>query len=131
MLQSEFFERTKVTLDGDRYAKVEAVYNEIRMDKDEFCAEWKKARNGKEIDILNAQLNEKDRFHQEEMFRQSKKQGEALTELAKKIILTNSDEKRLYDVMEEDFGIGFIIRTKHEAGIPLSEDEINYMVSKL
>lgn len=152
MLQSEFFERTKVNLDPNQYAKVEAVYNEVQMDKDEFCAEWKKLRNNRlmgevetamhtlareneakdrRIVILEAQLQEKDRFHLEQMEVQSKRYGEQSIALAKKIVASLSDEKRLYDVLEENFGIGFIIRTKHEAGIPLSEEEINYMVGKL
>ena len=153
MLQEEFFEMTKVTLDSDQYKKVEAVYCEVKMEKKEFCKEWVKIRNSKllgeietamfelsnqvasmerEITHLRGQLKEKDRFHEDEMLAQSKRDGEKLVDFAKRIIRANeAGDLRVYDVVEEECGIAFIIKTKHEAGLPLSEDEIKYMVSKL
>lgn len=156
MLQSEFTERTKVTLDGEQYAKVEAVYTNVSMDKDEFCAEWKKIRNSKlvgeieaamfqmnaqyieqlsEIKKLKAQVKELEATIQQEQERayENYHNGlhEALNDLAGKIVRTSFVEKSVYDVIEEEFGLGFIIKTKYEAGIPLSNAEIDYMVGKL
>lgn len=45
MLQSEFYERTGVTLSCEEYAKVERVYDYVKMDKDHFCEEWLKIRS--------------------------------------------------------------------------------------
>lgn len=40
MLQSEFYDRTHVTLSGDDYADVENIYNNVKMLKDDFCKHW-------------------------------------------------------------------------------------------
>lgn len=37
----------------------------------------------------------------------------------------------LYKIIEEEFGIDFIIKTKHDRGIELAEEEIDYLVSKI
>lgn len=43
MTQKEFENRTGMTLSADEYAGIEAVYMAAgEMDKDVFCAEWKK-----------------------------------------------------------------------------------------
>ncbi len=153
MLQSEFFERTGVTLTGEEYAEVETVYNSVTMQKDDFCAMWKKSHNnrlfkemmdamnslvsefnqrGAEIKRLNGILEEKERFIEEERNRIYKAGNERLLDFAKKVIVANSSETaHVYDVIEEEFGIAFIIRTKREAGITLSDAEIDYMVGKL
>lgn len=41
MLQSEFEERLGKRVTGDEYGKIEAVYNELQMDKDEFVKLYK------------------------------------------------------------------------------------------
>ncbi|MBR1525106.1 MAG: hypothetical protein IJ640_13530 [Prevotella sp.] len=155
MLQSEFYELTKVTLDGERYKKVEAVYNEVEMLKPEFCAEWKKLRENKlmgevetaiyklsnqlaekerEIARLKEERKEAEKSWKEAMAKKGEEVLGMMANFAKRIIRANSSEGselRVYDVVEEEYGIGFIIKAKHEAGIPLSEDEIKYMVGKL
>lgn len=47
MMQSEFYEWTKVTLSIEQYEEVEHLYNIVKMDKDEFCKQWLKLRNNK------------------------------------------------------------------------------------
>lgn len=164
MLQSEFFEKTHITLTGEEYADVECLYNAVKMDKDEFCKRWVSEKknplfkelaeafcheyrmhladinqmqaNGKsyneEIEHLKGQLAEKDRFHTEEMDKLSKKEGCKFVEFAKRIIRANEEgDLRVYDAIEEECGIALIILTKREAGIPLSESEIDYMVGRL
>lgn len=157
MLPSEFTERTKVTLTGEQYADVEFLYMNIEMDKDEFCKQWLKNRSNKlfqqvssayvkdmkrknddvnrlyeENKLLKAQLEEKDRVREEMLTEQSKKHGLALTDFTKRVVLANEESKeKVYDMVEEECGIGFIIKAKHEAGLPLSEEEIKYMVGKL
>lgn len=153
MLYSEFLERTKVQLDSEQYAKVEAIYNEVMMEKDEFCKEWAKLRNNKlmgeiedaiykmasevhakeqEIRALKEKLEEQKKHYEGAIEKGGQKWADTMAEFAKRIIRANEDgDLRVYDVVEEEYGIGFIIKTKHEAGLPLSEAEIEYMVGKL
>lgn len=149
MLQSEFFDRTKVNLTPEEYVKVETLYNEVEMNKDEFCKQWLKLRNNPlmkevieafytsqkmrlEIARLKEQLKEKDKFHIEESDRLLKEQRKKFYTFASTVVRANeSDKERVYDAIEEEFGIGFIIKTKYHAGIPFSEEEIRYLVNKL
>ena len=157
MLQSEFFERTKVSLTGEEYADVECLYNAVKMDKDEFCKRWvseKKNPLFKELaeaycheyrmhiaDVSQLQANSKSLREDFEKFKKLKKEeaeneflknDHRYTELAKRIIRANTDsDMRVEEVIEEEFGYGFIIKAKREAGIALSDEEIDYMVGKL
>ena len=156
MLQSEFFERTKVSLTADEYGLVEEIYNAIKMNKDEFCKWWLENRNNKLYqELADAYLLEASRhradvtcmtraneeIHNE--FEEYKKQkaeeidrivnahNNAHNDFAARIIRTQCDDPKVYDVIEEEFTIGFIIKTKREAGIALTDEEIDYMVGKL
>ena len=157
MLQSEFFERTHITLTSEEYADVECLYNAVKMDKDEFCKRWvseKKNPLFKELaeafcheyrmhiaDVNQMQANSESlrkaydefkKMKEDEFAKQGARHEKRLIELAKRIIRANADsDLRVEEVIEEEFGYGFIIRTKREAGIPLSDKEIDYMVGKL
>lgn len=153
MLQSEFFERTKLSLTVEEYKRVEAIYVNVKMDKDEFCKQWMKLKANPLISEIAEAMIENDEILRESMAKrqqleaeleEQKKHGEESIgnlrqsmvveklEFAKRIVRANEEgDLRVYDVIEEEYGIVFIIKTKHEAGIPLSEDEINYMVGKL
>ena len=52
MLQSEFYDRTGVTLTTEEYGEVENIYNRVQMNKDEFCKLWMKCRDNKIIKEL-------------------------------------------------------------------------------
>lgn len=56
-----------------------------------------------------------------------------MTEFASSIIIAAGEQMdaKVYDRIEEEFGIGFIIKTKRQAGIKLTEAEIDYLVSKI
>lgn len=156
MLQSEFFERTHITLTGEEYADVECLYNAVKMDKDEFCKRWvSEKKNPLFKELAEAYLLEASRhradvtcmtraneeIHNE--FEEYKKQkaeeidrivnahNNAHNDFAARIIRTQCDDPKVYDVIEEEFTIGFIIKTKREAGIALTDEEIDYMVGKL
>ena len=149
MLQSEFFERTKVNLTGEEYVKIETLYNEVQMDKDEFCKEWLKLRNNPllketieafyksqqmvyEISKLKGEIKAMEAAHSIEKEEINDKWMDIMGDFAKTIVRANEDgDARVYDVIEEQYGIAFIIKTKYEANIPLSDEEIKYMVSKL
>lgn len=149
MLQSEFYERTKVNLTGEEYVKVETLYNEVHMDKDEFCKQWLKLRNNplmKEtieafyesqqmiitIAKLENEIKKQKEQYESEIEKVENIHSTKMKEFAKRIIRANEDgDLRVYDVVEEEYDMGFIIKAKREAGIPLSESEIDYMVGKL
>lgn len=74
MLQKEFFERTGINLTEQEFNQVHAIYMQAgdSVDKDQFCADWKKHhdsnllhifynqadRLGKELDKANNEINE-------------------------------------------------------------------------
>ena len=159
MLQSEFFERTHITLTSEEYADVERLYNSVKMNKDEFCKHWvAEKKNPLFKELADAYRNEFDKHLSDvrqltdmlnslkEDFNAYKKQAtEAYNtlsktetkkhiEFAKRIVRSNAQDERellVQDVVEEEFGFDFIIKTKFEAGLTLSNDEIAYMVGKL
>ncbi len=149
MLQSEFYERTKVNLTCEEYVKVETLYNEVQMDKDEFCKEWLKLRNNPllketieafyksqqmvyEFPKLKGEIKAMEAAHSTEKEAINDKWMDMMADFAKAIVRANEDgDARVYDVIEEQYGMAFIIKTKNEANIPLSDEEIKYMVSKL
>jgi len=149
MLVSEFTERTGVQLEPEEYQNVETMYNEVKMNKDDFCKEWKKLYKNplmkeivesfakfrakeREISDVKAQLAEEKRVRLEMLTELAKRNNERFVDFAKRIILANEeDDLHVYDTIEEECGIAFIIQTKHDADIPLSDKEISYMVSKL
>ena len=156
MLQSEFFERTHITLTGEEYADVECLYNAVKMNKDEFCKRWvseKKNPLFKELaeaycheyrmhlaDINQLQATceslrkEFDKYKEqkeEEIEKNNNYFEQQHVEFAKKVLRAGCLDELVYEVIEEEFGIGFIIKTKRDAGIPLSDAEIDYMVGKL
>lgn len=156
MLQSEFFERTKVSLTTDEYRLVEEIYNAVKMGKDDFCKLWLKNRTNKLYNELADAFVLEANDHRADVSRmtrtiewlqkefdeyKTKKEAEIEKnngyfeqqhqEFAKRLIISQSEDYKGYDIIEEEFGIGFIIKTKREAGIPLSDAEIDYMVGKL
>lgn len=80
------------------------------------------------IKTLYSQLKEaKDEVEQLRKLAQQEKE-----ELATKIIEEmDDDDTGTYDAIEEDLGIDFVIKTKHNAEKELTDDEIDYLVKKL
>ena len=154
MLQSEFFEMTKVILSGEEYARVEAIYNSVQMDKYEFCKLWLQNRDnkiilelmdtikkleddcnalkgtnkelGEEVDNLKA-LNKTERDND------ALKHRNEMEDFGRRLIKAGEFDfpNDIKDVIEEEFGLQFIIRSKWEQGIELTDEEIEYMVKKL
>jgi hypothetical protein len=155
MLQSEFFERTGENVTGDVYAKIENIYNNVSVDKDVFCAGWKKYKNNEFVaDLMDCVLRlikERDDLMKEKKQILAEKEDEKVRhnnelqdcakiwdksnkEFAKNLLLALESERmaaNIYAQIEQEFGIGWIIKTKRENGIMLTESEIDYMVSKL
>lgn len=156
MLPSEFTERTKITPTSEEYADIEQLYNGVQLDKDKFCKEWLKLRNNplfKELseaycrevrrhlsDVASLQATCEELRKEYDNFTNQKakdiediikKKNANFNAFGEKIICLNLDDKKLYDIIEEEFSLKFIIQTKHDNDIPLSDEEISYLVGKL
>ena len=144
MLQSEFTERTGVQVNGDEYAEIEKMYLATEMDKDQFCAEWKKNKDNELVRQLMdtvLKLQEKCRqlasektelFEAKESLRNQmeselKDMSDAhkanFEEFGRKMIVNIEDEGELYDIIEEEFGMDFICKVKLEENIELEDEE--------
>lgn len=155
MLPEEFYERTKVQLTGEEYKEVEAIYNSVQMDKDEFCKLWLENRDNKIIaelmctikkleddcqklrsdsKTLTEEMEQLKASHKAEVEQDALQHRNEMDDLGRRIIRASEYsclDSAIYDVLEEEFGIGFIIKTKHDANMELEDKEIDYMVSKL
>ena len=152
MLQSEFFERTKVSLTGEEYAKVEAIYSVIQMDKDEFCKEWLKLKDNplmKEIAEAARKL-EVEKVEAEQVIRESKARIAAMTEahqkelekigeqhkqhmeeFGRKMVVHFEDDTYRYDNIAEEFGLANICKWKLEENYDLEKGEREFLIGKL
>ena len=154
MLLSEFFERTGVNLTGEEYAEVEHIYESVQMNKDEFCKLWLKNRDNKIIaelmdtikkleDDCNALKATDESLGQEVDGLKAQQEGELkhmsdthkahMEDFAKRLLKAGEYDlsKEIYDEIEQEFGIAFIIHSKWEQSIELTENEIDYMVKNL
>ena len=158
MLPEEFYKLTGVNLTGEEYAKVEQVYTSCQMEKAEFCKIWKENHENEGVSKLIGELmNTINKF--EEDIRMLKDDNKSLTEevegmkaqysaemdneqlmhrnqmedFANKIIKAGEYDfpEEIYDAIEEEFGIQFIIRSKWEQSIELTDEEIGYMVKHM
>lgn len=156
MSQSEFYERTKVHLSPEQYAEVEKIYDACEMDKDLFCRAWLQIRDNelvyqlctemsKRVDKLEYEnadfkrdyehlVNEVEKIRKQneiENLEQSEVFDAHLKGFGEKIVLNLGDDSRLYDAVEEEFGLGFIIKVKLENDMDLEEHERKYLIQKL
>lgn len=141
MLQSEFYDRTHVTLSAEEYGKVENIYNRLQMDKDEFCQLWLKNRDNKIIAELMTYImgNEKKLYDLEKrsegfdklLQKVQKENEERIQEFGRKIISNFEDDTRIYDACEEEFGLDFICKVKLENNMDLESHEREHLVKKL
>lgn len=141
MLQSEFYDRTGVTLTAEEYGDVENIYNRVQMDKDEFCKLWLKNRDNQIIKELvqtcmtlerkNAALEDANKKHESTMAKEREKNDERMNNLARRILMNMGDDSRIYDAIEEEFTLDFIVRVKLENDMELEEHERKHLLSKL
>lgn len=152
MLQSEFFDRTKVTLTSEEYADVERIYNEITMDKDEFCRLWLAIRNNplfvemadvikKMQQALKVSVEAKDEIVNElvdiRMKLETSKDelekafNEEFEAFAREMVVHEENDAERYDAIEKKFGLGFICRIKLEEDYDLEENERRYLIKQI
>lgn len=84
-----------------------------------------------QVQELTAQLEVQKADSEKELENMNAAAKRHMEEFGTKIVenLDYSDE--IYRVLEEEFGIAFIIKTKHDRGIELDDEEIDYLVSKI
>ena len=141
MLQSEFYDRTHVSLSAEEYGEVENIYNRLQMDKDEFCQLWLKNRDNKIIAELMTYImgKEKTLYDLEKrsegfdklLQKVQEENEERIQEFGRKIISNFEDDTRIYDACEEEFGLDFICKVKLENNIDLESHEREHLVKKL
>lgn len=141
MLQSEFYDRTHVSLSAEEYGEVENIYNRLQMDKDEFCQLWLKNRDNKIIAELMTYImgNEKKLYDLEKrsegfdklLQKVQEENEERIQEFGRKIISNFEDDTRIYDICEEEFGLDFIIKVKLQENMDLESHEREHLIKKL
>ncbi len=141
MLQSEFYDRTHVTLSAEQYGEVENIYNRLQMDKDEFCRLWLENRDNKIIKELmdHIMATEKKMYVAEENAAKCKKIienerekcQERIESLGRKLVANIYDDTRIYDILEEEFTLDFIIKVKLQENMDLEEHERKHLIQKL
>lgn len=104
-----------ILLDSEYEKKQHEEVDALKAQVRELTArlEVQKANNEKELENMNADAK---RY---------------MEEFGAKIVENIDYFDELYKVLEEEFGIAFIIKTKHDRGIELDDEEIDYLVSKI
>lgn len=152
MLQSEFYERTHTKLSGEEYADVENIYNNVEMQKDDFCQHWVEEKKNplfKELaaafckqtkELLQAQsdlgtIEHKYKSEIESIRKEYERiladKEEAHKSLGRKIISSLDYEGSIYEACEEEFGLDFICKVKLENDINLETHEREHLAKKL
>lgn len=141
MLQSEFYDRTHVSLSAEEYGEVENIYDRLQMDKDEFCQLWLKNRDNKIIAELMTYImgKEKTLYDLEKrsegfdklLQKVQEENEERIKEFGRKIISNFYDDQRIYDACVEEFGLDFICKVKLEINHELDECEREHLLKML
>lgn len=152
MLPSEFFERTGVDLTGEDYAKVEKIYESVQMNKDDFCRLWLENRDNQIINELMVTISGLETDNQalkkaneilasnEKVMKDEYERNldvatntfqDNMFRLAHKILADLGDESRLYDIIEEEFSLDFIIKWKLKENYDLLPHEREHLLKKL
>ncbi len=118
------------------------------MNKDLFCKLWLENRDNQIISELMMSIEDL-----ENIISESKAEKKCLTEelddcrnrsvkelrnirqhlndLGRKIVENLGDDKKIYDVLEEEFTLDFIIKVKLENNLDLEKHEREHLISKL
>ena len=141
MLQSEFYDRTHVSLSAEEYGEVENIYNRVQMNKDEFCQLWLKNRDNKIIKelmvyILNTErklyaANEQVSKCVKAIEKERDECQDRIEFFGRKIVTSIYDDARIYDACEEVFGLDFICKVKLNNNIDLEQHEREHLLKKL
>ena len=86
----------------------------------------------KQVHDLKQQLEDQKADYEGQLDKMNSTAIQHMNEFGEKIVSFMGDVNGpFYDVVEEEFGIAFIIKAKHKNNIPLTEEEIDYLVKNL
>lgn len=74
MLQSEFTQRTKINVTADMFDQIHKDYMKSKLDKDAFCAQWKRKHAEEATESLVSQIQTlKNQLAEEQQKRESER----------------------------------------------------------
>ena len=74
MLQSEFTQRTKINVTADMFDQIHKDYMKSKLDKDAFCAQWKRKHTEEATESLVSQIQTlKNQLAEEQQKRESER----------------------------------------------------------
>ena len=88
-------------------------------------------RNSIEKTELKIEIAELKKRHEKQIVDIVTANEQRIRELAAYIIVNGEMTDRVYDKIEEELGIAFIIKTKRENDIQLTDSEIDYLITKI
>ena len=128
MTKQEFEARTGMKTNSEDYARIEKMYRAAgNMDKDLFCAEYKKVGTSvlvaelfRQVIVLKGQLEERNNELDDAEFL-----------VGKAAVHKDDDGEDFYRVALRIAGRNACVRTKLEYGYPLNGEDISFLKSLL
>lgn len=136
MTKQEFEARTGMKTNSEDYARIEKMYMAAgNMDKDLFCAEYKKVGTSvlvaelfRQVVVLKGQLEERNN----ELDDAAQRRADVAEFLVGKAAVHKDDDgEDFYRVALRIAGRNACVRTKLEYGYPLNGEDISFLKSML
>lgn len=136
MTKQEFEARTGLKVNSEDYARIEKMYMAAgNMDKDMFCAEYKKVGTSvlvaelfRQVLVLKGQLEERNNELDDAIQRRA---DVAEFLVGKSAVHRDDDGEDFYRVALRIAGRNSCVRTKLEYGYPLNGEDIAFLKSLL
>ncbi len=136
MTKQEFEARTGLKVNSEDYARIEKMYMAAgNMDKDLFCAEYKKVGTSvlvaelfRQVLVLKGQLEERNNELDDAVQRRA---DVAEFLVGKAAVHKDDDGEDFYRVALRIAGRNACVRTKLEYGYPLNGEDISFLKSLL
>lgn len=136
MTKQEFEARTGLKTNSEDYARIEKMYMAAgNMDKDLFCAEYKKVGTSvlvaelfRQVLVLKGQLEERNNELDDAAQRRA---DVAEFRVGKAAVHKDDDGEDFYRVALRIAGRNACVRTKLEYGYPLNGEDISFLKSLL
>ena len=100
MLQSEFTQRTKINVTADMFAQIHEDYMKSSLDKDAFCAQWKRKNSAEATKQLVDQIYELQQQLQVEKEKREAEREHAQKELLDALHKRSALEKELIRIFD-------------------------------
>jgi hypothetical protein len=133
MLQKEFEERVGMKVTPYEYGVIETLYNDSDLEKDEFCAKWKK-NDRMEMGELNANtittLNKRI-FAKNEIIEEQKQIIENISKFLMDIAYGVSESEEIYEKAVKLIGRNNAIIYKMDKDYTLTDEDKNFIKSEI